>query len=218
MTRAGVFDLWATLVDWSREGSDAYRAELIRRLAVEPDRFTEVYTRLGPGRETGPLSEFLGRVCAELGVDDGAVDDLLELRRDYARRALVPRPGAVETIGELRHRGVRTGVISACTSDVPEAWPETELAPLFDDAVFSCEVGFSKPDPRIYALACERLGVAPADAVFVGDGANDELAGAERAGMRAVLILRPEQDEPYWEEAHGWEPRIRALPELLGLV
>ena len=188
MTRAVVFDLWDTLVDWSREGSDAYRAELIRRLAVEPDRFTEVYTRLGPGRETGPLSEFLGRVCAELGVDDGAVDDLLELRRDYARRALVPRPGAVETIGELRHRGVRTGVISACTSDVPEAWPETELAPLFDDAV------------------------------FVGDGANDELAGAERAGMRAVLILRPEQDEPYWEEAHGWEPRIRALPELLGLV
>jgi putative hydrolase of the HAD superfamily len=218
VTRAVVFDLWDTIVEWSREHSDAHRAELIRRLAVEPERFTEVYTRLGAGRETGPLAAFLGRVCAELGVDGGVVDDLLDLRRDYARRALVPRPGAVETIGELRRRGVRTGLISACTSDIPEAWPETELAPLFDATVFSCEVGFSKPDPRIYALACEQLGVEPARAVFVGDGANDELAGAERAGMRAVLILRPEQDEPYWEEARGWEPRIHALPELLGLV
>jgi len=217
-TRAVVFDLWDTLVEWSREHSDAHRAEMIRCLGVDTERFTEVYTRLGPGRETGPLATFFGRVCAELGKDGAAVEELLELRRGYARQALIPREGSIETLTELRRRNLHVGLISACTSDVPEAWPETELAPLFDATVFSCEVGFSKPDPRIYALACDRLGVEASEAVFVGDGANDELAGAERAGMRAVLILRPHQDEPYWKEAHGWEPRIHALPELLDLV
>jgi FMN phosphatase YigB (HAD superfamily) len=54
--------------------------------------------------------------------------------------------------------------------------------------------------------------------MFVGDGANDELAGAERVGMRAVLILRAGQDEPYWQEARGWQPRITSIPEVLDLV
>ena len=93
-TRAVVFDLWDTLVEWSREHSDAHRAEMIRSLGVDAERFTEVYTRLGSGRETGPLAEFLGRVCAELGKDGAAVEELLELRRGYARRELVPREGS----------------------------------------------------------------------------------------------------------------------------
>jgi putative hydrolase of the HAD superfamily len=75
-----------------------------------------------------------------------------------------------------------------------------------------------KPDPRIYLLACEQLGVPPEDAIFVGDGANDELAGAERVGMRAVLIHRP-SEEPPWEEVRDWNgPRITAVPEVLGLL
>ncbi len=36
--------------------------------------------------------------------------------------------------------------------------------------------------------------------------------------MKAVLILRPEQEEPYWEEARGWQPRIKAVPEVLELL
>ena len=87
-------------------------------------------------------------------------------------------------------------MISVCSEEVPELWEETPFAGLFDSTVFSCSVGLRKPDPAIYRLALDELGVEPADAMFVGDGANDELAGAERVGMRAVLILRPEQDEP----------------------
>ena len=78
-----------------------------------------------------------------------------------------------------------------CSSDVEEAWDETELASHLDEVVLSCTVGLTKPDPRIYELACERLEVSPGDCLFVGDGANDELAGAERVGMRAVCVLPP---------------------------
>ena len=50
---------------------------------------------------------------------------------------------------------------------------------------------------------------------FVGDGANDELAGAERVGMRAVLIHR-DGDEPQWDEVRDWQgPRITTIPQVL---
>ena len=73
-------------------------------------------------------------------------------------------------------------MISVCTEDVPQVWDETPLGGEFDATVFSCDVGVSKPDPRIYEIACERLEVEPAECLFVGDGANDELPGAERVG------------------------------------
>src|SRR5206468_8569944 len=93
-----------------------------------------------------------------------------------------------------------------------------ELAPHVDDVVLSCAVGMSKPDPRIYRLACEHLDVTPEQCLFVGDGANDELAGAERVGMRAVCVLPPGRTEPIWPEARGWEPTITSLRDVPALV
>jgi putative hydrolase of the HAD superfamily len=75
-----------------------------------------------------------------------------------------------------------------------------------------------KPDPRIYRVALDELGVEPAEALFVGDGANDELAGAERVGMRAVLIHRRGAG-PAWPEVRDWPgPRITAIRDVLSLV
>jgi FMN phosphatase YigB (HAD superfamily) len=54
--------------------------------------------------------------------------------------------------------------------------------------------------------------------MFVGDGANDELAGARRVGMQAVCVLPPGRDEPLWREARGWEPTITSLKDVLQLV
>ena len=52
----------------------------------------------------------------------------------------------------------------------------------------------------------------------MGDGANNELAGAERVGMRAILIHRP-GEEPAWAEARDWPGlRITAVSEVLDLV
>ena len=101
---------------------------------------------------------------------------------------------------------------------MPDVWAETPFSDLFDVTVFSCSVGIRKPDPRIYHLACERLHVEPGEAMFVGDGANDELAGAQRVGMEAVLIHRP-GEEPPWSEVRDWQgPRITAIPEILSLL
>jgi putative hydrolase of the HAD superfamily len=156
---------------------------------------------------------------SSLGIKEAEMHELLEARRAFARDVLGrPRTGAVETLRELRARGLRTGLITVCSEDTVDVWPETPFAGLFDAEVFSCSCGWRKPDPRIYARALDQLGVEAADAIFVGDGANDELAGAERVGMRAILIHRP-GEEPAWPEVRNWTgPRISSIPEVLGLL
>ena len=126
--------------------------------------------------------------------------------------------GALETISELRARSFSIGLITICSDDVPALWPETPFHGLFDAEVFSCSVGLRKPDPRIYQLACEQLGVEPSEALFVGDGANDELDGARRVGLRAILIHKAGQD-PVWPEVRTWDGlRVTSIPEVLEVL
>src|SRR5262249_1482675 len=152
-----------------------------------------------------------------LGAAEDLVPELVAIRREATREALVPRPGAIDTLEELSRRGLRLGMISVCSEDVPELWEAPAFAGRFDSLAFSCSVGLRTPDPRIYRLCLDELGVGAQDAMFVGDGANDELAGAERVGMRAVLIHRHGQ-APIWPEARTWHgPRVTSIPEVLDL-
>jgi putative hydrolase of the HAD superfamily len=207
--RAVIFDLWNTLARWPDEVWSDARPQVAARLGMTQEEFeSRWFGDLAELRETGSTAEALARLDAS----PRDVEEIVALRRSITRRGLAPVAGAVETISELRERGFAIGLITVCSDDVPVLWPETPFHGLFDAEVFSCSVGLRKPDPRIYELACEQLGVEPHEAVFVGDGANDELAGAERVGMTAVL-LEPPIEELSWDGL-----RIRSLPELLPLV
>jgi HAD superfamily hydrolase (TIGR01662 family) len=65
-----------------------------------------------------------------------------------------------------------------------------DLAGLAGPLVTSEEVGVQKPDPKIFAIALERVGVAPDEAVMVGDAWNTDIEGARRAGIRPVWLNR----------------------------
>jgi putative hydrolase of the HAD superfamily len=205
-----IFDLWETLIDWDEEAA----RRMVGRIEqlVEPGFRERWYA--SPNRYIKPVRD----VLAEVGVSQDVMEDVCAIRLDYVRHCLVPRPGAVETLRELRERGYLVGLITVCSQDVETLWPESEFEGLFDAEVFSSRVGLSKPDPRIYLHCCESLGVEPHQAVFVGDGANDELAGARRVGMEAILIHRPGEDPP-WAEVRGWDgPRVTSIPEVLDAV
>jgi putative hydrolase of the HAD superfamily len=116
---------------------------------------------------------------------------------------------------------MKVGVISDCSEEVVAAWPDTPLAPLVHEAVLSAAVGRKKPDPAIYELACERLGVAPGRCLYVGDGGSRELSGAAAVGMEAVLLRVPEDggDDAFRRDAEEWEGgRVSALAEVLEMV
>jgi putative hydrolase of the HAD superfamily len=214
--RAIIFDLWQTLVPWNLDEASRFYARMADAVGAEPDRFREAWFEGRKSREIGPIADHLRQIFGELGIERN-VDDLLAMRRDWTKTSLRPRPDALPTLDELRRRGHLLGMISVCAQEVPQVWDETPLGGKFDATVFSCEVGVSKPDPRIYEIACERLRVEPADCLFVGDGANDELPGAERAGMSALQLRAP--GEPLTPEGEAWTGRsIEHLDEVLELT
>ena len=207
--RAVIFDLWETLIDWDREAA----AAMVAAVAERAPEFAERWPR-STNRYTAPIRTAL----ADAGVPAGALEEVCALRLEYVRGALVPRPGAIETLRRLRELGILVGLITVCSEDVEVLWPSSAFAGLFDAEVFSSAVGLSKPDPKIYLHCLELLGVEPSEAVFVGDGANDELAGAERVGMTAVLIHRPGED-PLWAEVESFTgARVTSIPEVLEVL
>jgi putative hydrolase of the HAD superfamily len=214
--RAVISDLWDTLVEFPWELAKVHLVELARQLRVDVDRLYAVWRELEPSWETMPLDRSLELLCRELGVKHADVDKLCDLRLDYMRQALTPRAEVIETLRELRGRDLRLGLISACSGDVPAVWAETPLAALIDVTVFSSAVGFRKPDPRIYRLASLKLGVEASACLYVGDGGHDELGGAARAGMTAVLLQadRRLDPPPHLERI----TQISTIPEVLRLL
>lgn len=217
--RAVVFDLWETLVDWPRAESENVRRRWSELLGITLDELDRLWYEPAAYRlrESGPLAPAVRALCAAAG-SELDVEELIVLRRELTRRALVPRDGVLETLAELRDRGLRTGLITNCTEDVPEVWDESSLAGSFDACVFSSSVGCVKPDRRIYELACAELAVPPQTCLFVGDGANEELAGAARSGMTPVL-LHPPGEQPRWDGLHDWTGlRVTSAAQVLALV
>jgi putative hydrolase of the HAD superfamily len=185
--KAVVFDLWDTLVIWPQDEWHNFYGDMADALGIEHERFTDAWVGQYHLRATGALEPSVHAVCEELGVDGERVPHLIRLRVDWTREALVPRPGAVEVLDELRRRGYRLGLISVCSDEVPTLWEHTELAPRIDEPVFSCSVGVAKPDPRIYRIAADRLGVEPGECLFVDDQ-PPFVEGARAAGMDAVRL------------------------------
>ena len=209
--RAVIFDLWNTIAEWPHERWAEVRPRVAEHFGLSPEEFdSRWYGELAHLRETRPFVD----VLALFDLSPEAAEEVVSMRREVTRQGLEPVPGAVETLDALRDRGLKTGLITVCSEDVALLWSETAFHGLFDVEVFSATCGLRKPDPEIYRLALDGLGVEPRDAVFVGDGANDELAGAERVGMKAVGVESPGGELP-----DDWAgPRIRGLPELLELL
>ena len=191
-------------------------------LGVPVQDFRRVWSGISRQRNVGEIRtirEALSFVCDTVGVEvsDEQFDRAVANRLEYIRRALKPREGVSETLANLRDAGARVGLISNCTSDVSDLWSSTPFGPLFDTVVLSCAVGMKKPDPGIYKLACERIGVQPRDCLFIGDGSSGELAGATNVGMDAVLIRAPDDTEN--GDREDWQgTRISSVKEVFGLI
>lgn len=196
---AVIFDMFGTLAPvFDREEYFATVAEMGRALGMEGDEFYKAFRADAPGRTTGKwatlednLVDFARRLRLRASPDD--IARAARFRYDYTRRHLLnPYPDALATLEALRAAGRPVGLISDCSPEAPVVWPESPLAAFIPHPVFSPEAGTRKPDPRIYHLACERMGIAPYEAVYVGDGDSDELAGAAAVGLCPVLVDRGE--------------------------
>lgn len=223
---AVIFDLFGTLADnFTTSGYMAALAEMASALAIPPDRFRRAWFETSRRRNAAASQDSrndVEMVCRECGVasEEARTKEAVNARLSYIRTMMTPRPGAIDMLSELRRRGYQLGLISDCSHEIPAVWPETAFAPLFHAVVFSCAVGMRKPDPRVYHLAAERLGVRPERCLFVGDGGSQELSGAQQVGMHPVLIrLDADSTEAHLGRREQWDGlAVCSLQEILTLV
>ncbi|MEU5904220.1 HAD family hydrolase [Micromonospora sp. NPDC047467] len=221
--QAVLFDFFGTLTHSVQRGAAHLRtAEL---LGCSTATLYEVLNRTFYERATGRLGNAeatMRWVCAQAGVhpSDHAVRAAVASRHRAVRADTRLRADAVPVLATLRHRGLRTGVISDCTHELPAFLPQLAIAPLLDARVFSVQVGRCKPDPALYLTACQRLGMTPADCLYVGDGGSQELTGAERAGMTAVRLAAPDlAGHMVFNADRDWRgPTLGSLREVLDVV
>jgi HAD superfamily hydrolase (TIGR01662 family) len=119
-------------------------------------------------------------------------------------------PDVPRVMNELKRAGLRLGVISN-TEDgqLKDLFEMLDIAAHFDLLVDSYIVGLRKPDAAIFHYALDQLNVAPDEAVYVGDSYGHDVMGAERAGLRAILL------DPLDIYAESDCTRIQSLAELV---
>ena len=238
MLKAIIFDLPETLVtefdpDWKPP-----RLSTADRLGISESDFQR---NAGPLRDvwsSGRIEtyqDFVLALCSSAGHTPPA-SVMAELTMEIATRKSITfaniESSILEMVEELRSRGLRLGVVTNASDMDAEPWPGSVLAPLFDVFIPSFEVGILKPDPRIYELGLEALGVSAEEAIFVGDGGSNELSGAARVGLRPYFatwfldrwplgIRRGRYLNAGWLDFPEGEPpfpRLRSPRELLDAV
>lgn len=95
---------------------------------------------------------------------------------------------SAESLARLREAGLKLGVVSNSDGRVEQALEAAGLREYFDVVIDSALAGVEKPDPRIFHAALDALGVAPEEALYVGDLYDIDVLGARAAGLEAVLL------------------------------
>lgn len=223
---AVIFDLFGTLTDnfSTLEYEEALR-QMASALSIPFDDFKQGWYSNSKARNAIARSNLEDRVeyiCNGLGArrDQKQIHYAARVRFDYIREVMKPRADSIEVITHIKEHGYKIGLISDCSDEIPVIWPETPFASLFDATVFSCSVGFRKPDPRIYQFAIERLSIPSERCLYIGDGGSQELSGALRAGMQPVLIrLDAESVEEHLSNREHWDGlTVHSLKEILTLI
>jgi len=216
--RAVLFDFFGTLTEAIRRGP-AHR-DIARRLGCGYDAYRDALDRTFLARTTGAFGtpaqalQFIARLAG--GDPDRATLEAALMDRERAVREDVRiRPEAVPVLTTLRRFGLATALISDCGPELPAFLPMLPVAPLLDVAVLSIEVGQRKPHPAMYATACDRLGVAASECLYVGDGGSRELTGAAAFGMTAVRLDAPDLVDHLVFDSDDWSgERIDSLTDV----
>ncbi|MBN2465122.1 HAD family hydrolase [candidate division WOR-3 bacterium] len=157
-------------------------------------------------------TEVWNQALCEIGVCDPFLAENLAAVYPLERRnRYVPFPDVKPCLDPLTSN-YKLGVVTNGPCDLQCAKMDASgLKSYFGAVVISRQVGILKPDPRIFALALDELGVSPQDSAFVGDTPKSDIVGAHAAGMKAIWLNRDNSPQP-----EGMIPdcTIRSLDEL----
>lgn len=208
MVRAVFFDVGNTLLYpfpgvaevcrevFSDAGHDRELADIDRVMPLVDEYYEDAYGRddtfwTDEERTAGIWVGMYSLLARKLGIEDDAIELATRIYEEFGDPARwMPYTDVVPAFERLRARGVSIGIISNWDCRLESILGGLGLTGMVDTVVSSAVVGLRKPDPRIFAHACEALGVEAREAVHVGDHHYADILGASAAGMTPVLIDR----------------------------
>ena len=159
--------------------------------------------------------EIFNRLCDRYGVDIPAGEFVRIYRETIPVLSLYP--DGEEFLAWLEDRGVKTGLITDGNAPVQHRKIRAlGLDGRLDVVLASCDLGLAKPDPEVYRYCLGKLGVAPKEAVYIGDNPLKDFIGARQIGMKTVRIVRPEGMHMCRKAQEGYEAdlTVHLLTEL----
>jgi len=229
-----IFDLDDTLHDDTatyRRVAERVANDVARERDLVPSSLLEAYIagaeRFWSGLETATLAKPLARLRAEMwdtalrscGIADRSLAERCAIAYNAYRRELLELwPGALDLLTNLRERGYKLALITNGFAETHR--DKLSLLGLDDafDAIFIAdEVGFVKPDARLFRLAAERLGVAPEACAMVGDRFDRDVRGAAAVGMYTVWMNVRAEPPPHDVRADAVVPDLAAVEGALPL-
>ncbi len=159
------------------------------------------------------ITRLVADVAAALELPDGTVAE--RVARRFLDAALAGLADNTPLLARLARR-YRLGIVSNFYGNLARVCDDAGIGPLFGVLVDSAEVGCAKPDPRIFRVALEALGVGPAASTFVGDSLPRDMAGARAVGMRHIWLVGA--TPPAAEPCCGGDRQIRSLRELEAIL
>lgn len=155
----------------------------------------------------GFWKEFYRLYVHTMGINDSNIaDDLAIWSREPKSFSLFP--DTLEVLSGLRNRGYLLGLLSNWDVTLKEFCHELGLSEYVDMILASDEVGIRKPDPRIFTIACERLGLPPASCLYVGDSLAKDVTGGNQAQLKTVWLNRTGENKGY---SQGQQPTVTIL-------
>ena len=206
MKRAVIFDMYETLI--TLHASPLYfSAEMAADAQLPVEEFRRDWYPTEEDRTLGRLTleQALRPILEKHGRYSETLLALMGEKRRATKRASFDHlhPEILPMLRALKERGVLIGLITNCFLEEAEYIRQSELFPYFDAALLSCEVGLAKPDEAIFRQCTARLGVAPQECLYIGDGGSMELETAQGLGMQAaqaVWYLRKGTLQPTWRK------------------
>lgn len=198
MIRAVIFDMYETLVTLMT-GPRCFSRDMAAIAGADAASFRAAWRATEEARMTGlPLETALRQAMEASGCfAQAAYERILEVRHASREiRAEGLHGEILPMLGTLRRRGLLVGLITNCQSEEADAIRSSVLWPCFDMPVMSFEAGVMKPDPAIFRLCMQALGVRADECLYVGDGGSGELTAARALGMRAVQAAWYLTDDP----------------------
>jgi putative hydrolase of the HAD superfamily len=219
MLKGVLFDLGSTLQefrddDWpgirrvmntalyeylEERGNGLHLPPLDEFLEIMEVRSQAIWDEARTTRRGRSLLTILPDLFEQYGIEGIAPDDCLNPWYDQRATGWIYIEADVKpTLELLRERGLKLGLVSNTAWPAAAHDPDLEhfdIKHLLECRIYSCEIGWEKPAPQIFHAALDCLGLAPDEAVFVGDFLRYDVAGAQAVGMKAVWKRVPDRPD-----------------------